>query len=272
MFVALRVFVCRATRGCDDRFWCVVRFWCVCPCLGWLTLGDLRERIQCCIARVPPLLIATLRTSFWMDAAHLSASHSTHERTVRQFEDISALPTPATQQPAPGLLQFPACSPPHPPGTMVDIITTLLANRADAASILSTVALRIASAPPTPAPLHHHEQPGVHSPPSAQPATAQSSVAFVKERTRSQRDAALLEHAVSLSLAACAASSGHAVSPVVQEFPPDKCSSSPPRPISSPPPLVTITTIPSNLLSSPSIGTIKIVLTALAKALVLNSA
>ena len=88
---------------------------------------------------------------------------------------------------------------------MVDIVTTLLANRADAASILTAVALRISSSPPTPAPLHHHEQPGVHSPPSAQPATAQSSVAFVKERTRSQRDAALLEHAVNLSPASCTA-------------------------------------------------------------------
>lgn len=135
---------------------------------------------------------------------------------------------------------------------MVDIVTTLLANRADAASILTAVALRISSSPPTPAPAHHYEQPGVQ-PAKPQPASAPPSVSVVKELSRADRDAALLKDAVDLSSSykgqppAVHASDGHSME-------------SPASSVSSTAALITTTTIPSNLLSSPSIGAIKLVL------------
>ncbi|MDC0526247.1 hypothetical protein OAO87_04515 [bacterium] len=175
----------------------------------------------------------------------------------RQFEDNSAS-TPATQpsgQPGgqPGI----ASSPPHSPGIMADIIVTLLADRPDAAQILASVALRLAPAPPSVGQLTQHEQPGGQHGLQHSAFTTPSSVAVVKELSRSQLDAALAKDAVDLSSSSSITSSSTgAVSPVKHEVPPAK-------PLPPSPSLITTSTIPPNLLSSPSsIGVIQRVLEA----------
>ena len=201
-------------------------------------------------ARVPPLLLAVARTRDPTDVATLVARLATASMaSTRQFEDRSALATPATQHPVAGQLQSLPVTQPHPPGLVVDIIASMLADRADAASILTAVALRISSPPSVGSP-SQHEQPGVQ-PSSPQP----PSVTVVKELSRHQRDAALLKDAVHLSSSSSAVSSEDAVSPVAHGV-------SPYSPPPTPPLLLTTSTIPPSLRSSPSLGAIKRVLEA----------
>ena len=175
---------------------------------------------------------------------------------IRQFEDNSASPPAAQLSSQPGMLPGFASSPPHASGIMADIIVALLADRPDAAQILASVALRLAPAARSVGQPLQHEQPAML--PGAQPSSAFAtpSVAVVKELSRSQRDAALLEDAVDLSSPSSfpAAPANDAASPE-RSVPPFK--PSPPSPS-----LITTSTIPSNLLSSPSIGDIKRVLDA----------
>ena len=194
-----------------------------------------------------------------MDAAtHISVSERASSAPIRQFEDNSASATPATQVPGGGQLANQPASPQHPPGIIVNIIASLLRDRADAAAILTAVALQLPSSSPsvgaTPASQQHVEHPGMQ-----QLMGTPRSVSFVKEQSRSERDAALLERAVDLSTppitSAGLAESVVNVSPYRHHLP----GNTPPP---SPPPLITISTIPSNLLTSPSIGIIKQVLEA----------
>ena len=129
---------------------------------------------------------------------HLT-SHWISMDPIRQFEDNSASPPAAQLSSQPGMLPGSASSPPHASGIMADIIVALLADRPDAAQILASVALRLAPAARSVGQPLQHEQPAML--PGAQPSSsfATPSVAVVKELSRSQRDAALLEDAVDLS-------------------------------------------------------------------------
>ena len=126
---------------------------------------------------------------------------------------------------------------------MVDIIAALLADRADAAAIMAAVALRLAPAPPSAGTPPHHEQPA-SQPAMQQPAAPPPSIEIVKELGRAERDAVLLEQAVALSSSSFASSAESAISR-------ERATSPERRAPPTPPPLITITTIPSNLLSSP---------------------